>query len=209
MNGIRLTLVLTLLLESGTIAAARDIPDLPNCRAWLAYEGPETPTLLVVPDGSGSPFTEALLPDGTTVDATVFLEIRDGNDTPVANFPFEDLWLESADDGLQPCQGGTCADANTDELGMTYWIQPLRAGGHSQALTQVLIMGDPWGTEGLALSFNSPDINGDGQVDIQDVGNFAQNLFGTYDFRSDLARDGLVNLADLGRLIQGLGRNCP
>lgn len=203
-----LLVIMALLTAPVAFAQVSNIPDLPNCRAWLAYEGPETLTLLVMPDGSGPPFTQASLPDGTTVDATVFLEIRDANDVPVVNFPFEDVWLESEDGGLAPCVGGTCADANTDMTGLTFWVQPLRAGGHSQALTLVFIAGDTF-TDGLALSFNSPDISGDGMVNLQDVGLFAMNLFGTYDFRSDLSRDGQINLADLGQLALGLGGACP
>jgi hypothetical protein len=97
---------------------------------------------------------------------------------------------------------------NTDADGVTYWLEPLEAGGFSEALTAVMLNGDNVWYDGLSLSFNSPDITGDGMVTLHDVGTFAQDFFGEYRFRSDLHRDGVLNLADLGALIQGLGGEC-
>lgn len=198
-----------LFLLPAVALAQGGVPDLSHCEAWLAYDGPEMVTLRVVPDGSGPFFTDARLPDGTQVDATVYLLVRDWNDDPIADFPWEDMWLESFDGGLYHCSGGTTADVDTDLEGMTHWIQPMRAGGFSQTLTAVMVNGDNVWYEGLQLNFNSPDINGDGQVNIPDVGQFAGDFFGDYHFRSDLARDGLINLADLGGLAAGLGAVCP
>lgn len=191
------------------ILAQGGIPDLSHCEAWLAYDGPEMVTLRVVPDGSGPTFTEAKLPDGSQVDATVFLLVQDWFDDPVVNFPLEDMWLESYDGGLAYCNGGTVADVDTDAEGMTHWVEPMRAGGFSQALTAVMVNGENVWAEGLRLNFNSPDINGDGSVNIPDVGQFASDFYTEYHFRSDLARDGLINLADVGWLATGLGTNCP
>ena len=39
----------------------------------------------------------------------------------------------------------------------------------------------------LEVRINSPDIDGDGHVWLSDVGVFAADLNGTYNFRSDLA----------------------
>lgn len=190
--------------------AQSGVPDLSHCLTWMNYDGPEILTLMVVPDGSGPQFTAALLPDGTTVDATIYLQVIDWFDVPVPMFPWEDMWLESEDGELVPCIGGTCADEDTDAAGMTQWIEPLAAGGYSQALTGVLVNGEnvTW-DGGLPLNFNSPDNNGDLQVTIADVGWFATDFFGNYHFRSDLFRDGTINLADYGRMVQGLGANCP
>jgi hypothetical protein len=191
------------------LLALAQIPDLSHCQAWLAYDGPETPTVLVYPDGQGRPFTEARLPDGTLVDATVFLLVLDWNDNPIAAFPREDIWLESYDGGLFHCNGGTIADVNTDAEGLTWWSQPMEAGGYSEDLTMVLVNGDNVWAEGLALNFNSPDIDGDGHVGLPDVTWLAMDFFGSYHFRSDLQRDGVINLSDLGRLAAGLGGQCP
>lgn len=200
---------LFLLLTAGFALAQTGIPDLSHCEAWLVYDGPETPTLLVFPDGRGSHFDEAQLPDGAQVDATVVLVMRDMWDFPICCFPAEDTWLEAQDGGLVPCLGGTTADLNTDGDGMTHWATPLAAGGFSQAPLQVLINGEVINPGGLALSFNSPDFNGDLHVNLTDVQLFAADLTTGYTFRADLYRDGVLNLSDLGKLAAGMAAQCP
>ena len=56
---------------------------------------------------------------------------------------------------------------------------------------------------------NSPDITGDGQVSLHDLSQLATDFFGAYHFRSDLQRDGVINLSDVGRLAAGMGAQCP
>jgi hypothetical protein len=202
-------LVLPALLAAGQGLAQSGIPDLSHCQAWLQYDGADTPTLMVRPDGQGSAFTEAQLPDGTEVDARVFLRVLDWNDEPVEMFPREDLWLESRDGGLVYCPGGTIADESTDADGLTWWSRPLAAGGFSQALLAVLVNGDDVWVEGLRLSFNSPDINGDLAMNLPDVTLFAMDYFNGYRFRSDLYRDGVLDVRDLGRLAAAAGVECP
>lgn len=176
----------------------------------LAYEGPETLTLLVIPDGSGDPFDQATTPFGSREDGTITLVVLDAGDQPVPGFPREDLWLQSYDGGLATCLGGTIADTATDAEGRTRWTRPLFAGGSSQALTEVLINGSPPElTVGVKLSFNSPDINGDLAVDLMDLQLFANDFFGTDDFRSDFYRDGEVNLSDLSAMARAYGARCP
>jgi len=177
----------------------------------MAYQGPETLTLFVVPDGRGDSFDQAYLPFGGTEDATITLLLMDAYWVPIANYPAEDMWLESEDNGLVPCMGGTIADANTGADGRTQWLNPLLGGGHSQALTVVLVNGAQLEmTAGVHLSFNSPDINGDRTVNLTDVQLFTEDIyFSYYDFRSDFYRDGVVNLSDLGKMAEAIGANCP
>jgi hypothetical protein len=191
-------------------ALAQGIPDLGPSYAYLAYGGPEAATVLVVPDGGGRRFDEAVLSDGTVVDATLTLVVLDGNEDPVFGYPWEDLWLESADGGMVACNGGTTADANTDPGGETQWVLPLLAGGWSQALTQVYVNGSALTTgPGLNLHVNSPDLNGDLKVDLADLSQFVLDYFGAFAFRSDLFRDGLLNLADVAVFARALGAECP
>lgn len=176
----------------------------------MAYPGPETLTLLVRPDGGGRSFDDALLPWGDTADATITLVLRNANGDPVPDFPREDMWLVSDDDGLVPCVSGTIADANTDAAGMTQWQNPLFGGGYSEALTEVRVNGAPIElTIGVHLSFNSPDINGDLVVNLTDVALFAMDFFGDYQFRSDFFRDGQINLQDLATFAPAYGATCP
>jgi len=176
----------------------------------MAYQGPETLTLFVVPDGSGDSFDQAILPVGGTEDATITVLLVDANWVPIASFPAEDIWLESEDNGLIPCIGGTIADANTGADGTTQWLNPVLGGGHSQALTVVLVNGMLLEmTSGVNLSFNSPDINGDRTVNLTDVQLFTEDFYFSDDFRSDFHRDGIVNLSDLPRMAEAVGANCP
>lgn len=186
------------------------IPDISHSFASIAYDGPGIPALLVVPDGSGNPFTQARIEDGNEVDATITLTILDPLDLPIANYPFEDCWLESMDGGLVPCVGGTTADHNTDPDGITEWVNPLFAGGFSETPVYVMINGEALVTNpGLPLYFNSPDLNGDLAVSLHDVPIFTGDYFGSYHFRSDFHRDGAIDLRDIAILARKMQANCP
>lgn len=191
-------------------SALAGVDPLGECYGEIAYSGPGIPVLCNVPDGSGDPLTEAQLEYGARVDATLTLYLRDAMADPIQYYPAEDLWLESVDHGLTACLGGTTADGPSNQDGIATWTVPLRAGGFSQTLTQMMISGSPLITSaGFGLHHNSPDINGDGVVNLVDVSLFAQDFAAGYVFRSDFFRDGIVNLSDLGKLAVAMGRNCP
>ncbi len=179
-------------------------------QAHRAYLGPETSVVMVLPDGAGTPMSASRIVGGT-VDSSITLYLIDGAGRPVANFPREDMWLISADGGVSACLGGTVADGPSNAAGEAYWTQPLHAGGASEALTVVVINGAALtSSAGLAISYNSPDINGDGVVNLTDVPLFAGDFHGgAYDFRSDFHYDGIVNLSDVVHMAQGLGSSCP
>lgn len=179
---------------------------------YLAYPGSDFLTLLVRPDGEGNSLDEARQYNGDVQDATITLNLMDANYDPVPNYPREDMWLESEDNGLVRCLGGTIADADTDQLGMTQWQNPLRGGGYSEARTVVKVNGiEPELSNGVNLNFNSPDINGDLIVNLLDVALFAQDFFAypDFSFRSDLYRDGQINLQDMAIFMQAIGAICP
>ncbi|MGD9548196.1 MAG: hypothetical protein AB7V45_11720 [Candidatus Krumholzibacteriia bacterium] len=204
------TCVLILLWAVGAGASQPSgVPDLVLSTASCANPTPQTPTVMVAPDGGGAPFDQALLPDGTVVDATITLELKDGGGFPIFMYPFEDLWLESADGGLSPCLGGSIADANTDQNGETEWRNPLHAGGYSEAVCLVMVSGSSLIGSDLALAFNSPDINGDGRVDLSDVGLLASDYHGGFAFRCDFYRNGRLDLADVGMFARSYGTTCP
>jgi len=201
-------LVFFVVLITQPYLALAGIPDVTMCDASLAYPGPGTPSLLIVPDGGGNPFTEAHDEEGNVVDATVTLFIRDANGDPIVNFPFEDCWLVSEDGGMVACIGGATADQSTDVNGMTYWVNPLFAGGYSQAPFRVIINGNSLPSS-LDLSFNSPDINGDGTVNLADVALLATCYFSGYHFQCDYNGDGQLNLVDIYIFVEHLGAECP
>jgi hypothetical protein len=191
--------------------ANTSIPDLYLSEAFIAYDGPGVPTLMVVPDGSGNTFTEAHDEQGNVVDATITLYLRDSQGVPFVYFPREDMWLESADGGVVSCLWwGMIPDQNTDINGMTMWTNPPIAGGHSQGPVIVFIAGSPLlSNSGLPLEFTSPDINGNGHVNLQDLAILAPDFYSGYQFRSDLNGDGYINLSDIAIFAQHLGIHCP
>ncbi len=202
-----------LLLLSVTAARAGE----PGLDIWdiyvnvdYAYEGDETLTLFNLPDGTGSPFSEAQLPDGSLTDATLRIQLLDNYYVPVPDFPAEDMWLESFDHEMLPCLGGTTADFNTDADGWTVWATPLHAGGFSTSPCVLYINGMiPVDWYNLDLQFNSGDISGDGQVNLADLSIFAGSFFGDYAFEADFFCDGVINLIDVGAMAHGMGGSCP
>lgn len=203
--------VCTLILGVASFATA-GVPDLGYSEATMPnYGGTDAVSLFNLPNGGGSAFAAAQLADGTEVDATIQVTVRDGNQAVIPGFPGEDIWLASADGGMVACTGGTSADADTDADGVTQWVTPLAAGGSSMAVCHILISGDALTSPGsdMALHFNSADINGDRVVDLVDVGLFAGPYFGAYDYAVDFYHDGVIDLVDLGRFAVGNGAACP
>ncbi len=176
--------------------------------AWLDSGSQGPVSIFVLPDGSGFDFTEAMVEPGILVDATIHLELLDYGGFPIQDFPSEDMWLEWQDENTISCQLGTCPGAATDDAGQTSWTTPLRAGGYSEQECHVLVNGMPLCGPGLPLHCNSADINGDLMVDLVDVSLFASDLFSGYNYRSDFHFDGVINIADVAKLAQGMSSAC-
>lgn len=182
--------------------------------ATLATDGDLS--LFCVPDGSGSALSDAYVKGGSggsqvSADATVTLMARNAGDLPIVGYPAEDLWLAWIDSSeLIVCNAGTIADGPTDADGITTWTQPLRLGGHSESLVQVIVNGGTLaGNPGLTLSVNSADINHDGIVDLVDVGLFAHDFADpSVPYRSDFANDQVMNVLDVAKMAASIGAQC-
>ena len=175
-------------------------------------------SLLVLPDGSGLSLSEAMLFGGTTLDATIEFRLITEFGEYVAGYPFEDIWLEDDQGALQGYTYSFMrADANTDANGVARFSRAGTGGGAAVGDIRVIVSGTPatpYGSGGtphppLPLRTNSPDINGDGKVDLVDVPLFAGDFYNAYDYRSDFVWDGQINLSDVVQLAAGLGHNCP
>jgi hypothetical protein len=201
--------VCALIIGSAALAVA-GVPDLQLSTAVRANTSNQTMSLYSLPNGGGNAFTAAFLPGGVIGDATITLTLLDGLGVPIEGFSAEDMWIESADNGLVSCGGNAVANFDTNVNGVTAWTGRQFAGGQSQALCIVTINGDPLTSNlGLQISFNSADINADGFVNLSDGGFFSQDLFGAYDYRSDFNYDNSVNVSDAGFMAAGLGSSCP
>jgi len=207
-------LTITLIVCAASLASA-GVPDVTQCTA--ASGNANFAVLLNAPNGNGNAFTLARQDIGggiyAVVDATISVVVNDATPAAIFNYPFEDIWLESVDGGMAACTGGATADASTDILGMTQFQTALQAGGWSLANTRVLINGNAIATT-VAIGHNSPDIDGNGAVNLTDVQIFASDLYAyllqsIYNFRSDFYYDGKVNLTDLQKLAEHIGASCP
>lgn len=198
-----------ILVLVSSIAIATEIPDMDQSEVVAACRPDCQPVLYCVPNGSGSPFTEAGSLDGP-VDATITLYLRSNTGNPIPFYPREDIWL--ADPwGESYCLGGTIADFDTDIHGETTWVNPLARGSWDDWFGFVVVIsGEPLTNGDLGIVYNSPDINGDLVVNLIDVAIFSQDYFGGgFWFRSDFEYDGVVNLADIAKLSQAMGASCP
>jgi len=205
----KLTGFLVGILVVGFAAGAlANIPDLDNS---FAEVGPAGASVWNLPNGFGRGFDQAGDGSGGTVDATITLFLRDANDDPIVGYPFEDLWLETSGGGLVACPGGTTADLNTDDQGMTEWQNTMFAGGHSEGETvNVYVAGSPLNHPGLNVLFNSADIDGNLIVNLADLTEFAIDYDGqTGAYRSDYLYDGTINLSDVTLFAQGYQTSCP
>jgi hypothetical protein len=165
-------------------------------------------SIYCLPGGTGLALSDAYALGGTTVDATVGVNLYTCTMQPVAGWPAVDLWLGSPATGLVMPEGMTIADGPTDINGHTTFSGPIYAGGSGMELVvQIAGVGTINGTAPYHL--NSPDINADGSVNLSDVVEFAQDFYSGSGYRSDFFYDGTINLSDLVILAQGMGSAFP
>lgn len=162
--------------------------------------------ILVVPDGSG--------PTLASEGHVVWFRVVDRGGSPIEGYPFQDLMLARLDGTTQviPCPGGAVADANTDANGESTFSGALAAGGWTDETLYIHAAGVPAvDLPPLQLTVNSPDLDGNHMVNLQDIGAFALDFASGYAFRSDIGGDldGTLNLADVGVLAIHNGKSCP
>ena len=190
-------------------AAFANIPDVGHSTFEWAYSGEQPLSLFILPGGAGQALTEAYLPGGQTTDATITITVIDDFLNPVPLFPREDMWLESDDGAMISCSGGAIADTDTDANGQAMWSNPICAGSWSVAPMYVMISGIRVPGDGLPLSVNSADLDGNLLINLADVGIFAADLAAGYHYRSDFNFDGVINLIDVARMAGGVATTGP
>jgi hypothetical protein len=216
---------ITLIVCSASLVMA-GIPDASECDSNRLQGGAKA-ILLVVPGSAvdhpfdtaveiGHPFPAAQV----FIDATIQVTVRDGFGVAIANYPFEDIWLECPAGGNPPgdsdthvglaaCIGGATADVSTDVAGYTEFKNPPFAGGQSYGQTRVVINGNGLDNT-VDVSYTSPDLNGDGIVNLLDLADFTFDYFDSvYHYRSDLFFDSTINLLDLPEMAQYYTSACP
>ncbi len=213
--------VFLVLLASAAWALDTEVPVV-----WEMYSAhPDAEvSLVILPDGSGPESTQAMTYQGETVDATISLWLVGASTcvTPVANFPFEDMWLEPTGEKWRACYGPSCmdlipADDSATAEGYAEFQRGFSGGGWSLGPLTFFLNGwaaDDYCRDGtlfppFAMRFNSPDINADLQVNLIDVVLFSQDFYGAYHYRSDFVWDGEIDLLDLAVMAQSQGVSNP
>lgn len=120
-------------------------------------------------------------------------------------------WDDNGSGDLSMCH--TEADTQTDNNGVTQFSGVPFGGGWTQGNINVFhnnVATDFPGQQNV----NSPDISGNGVVNLEDVGDFASDyfawgLFQIYNFRSDFIKNGKIDLADVSEMSVHFGHTCP
>ena len=163
--------------------------------------------IMVCPTGDGS----GLASVGNVINIQVF----DVTGLPMAGLNWNDFEVDGVPpgglaDGFNPPSAWDQPPAGFVNLGGGAYqlIGTFIAGGVApQAMVKVrgVILGSP----PLPLIMNSPDRNGDGIVNLTDVGFFALALGAAYDWRFDYNGDGIINLSDTGFMALHIGHGYP
>jgi hypothetical protein len=177
--------------------ASAGVPDAGLSSSSAAGTG----TLLITPDGTGDTLA--------SIGAVVTVTVVDGTGTPIAGYPFQDMYLDDAGTAeISLCQGGSTADGNTNAAGVATISGGISGGGFTQVGLQVYLAGVAIGTA-LGINAVSPDINADLQVNLADFGDFGIDFKGAYAFRSDLDANGSIDLGDFGIFGGNYNTSCP
>ena len=202
------------------------VPCMRTSTASFPFQN-ESASMVVTPLGTGQgPGQVRTLGEEDLVDGTITVILNNSAGDPVNGVPPQDVWLETSQGGLflrtsADCGGGdrfaSIADVITGSgglAGQTTISQPIFGGGSSSYPDEKCRVMTSWGPvgrghpshpEGLDLNLyaNSPDIDRDHDVDLDDAIEMARGFWGnTGEYPLDLYWDGEINLRDVGPLIQ-------
>ena len=214
---------LILMLVSSVCMASRK-PGSSSISIDVDYGFTEPVSIFSAPDGSGYPLTRAFIFGGTEVDASLTVSLKVGS-TAMWGIPAEDIVLVLGGNFYHLCgeDGAVCGIGFTDGDGVMILDGPIAGGGyaepdghgaHIEVNTYFLNVTFFDSSQSFPMYMNSPDINGDGVVNLLDVTIHAsdQDKFdrlGRYSYRSDFNWDGIINEIDQDMLSEFYGASCP
>ncbi len=217
-----LVLFVTLTVWGGGTALAQNAPVAQNCSATLVTQGLQPVSMLLVPNGTGTPLSLCYDATGASVSAWISVTLRDAAGAPAVSIPATDVQLEAIGSLLAwcsptwyppPVHAPNLADGPSNAAGQTGFSLAYHGGGWIQAPTFVWVLeaSGAWNPIPMPLNlyFNSVDLNGDLIVNLSDVALFASDFFTTPQYRSDFNNDGVINLTDLTILAPHIGASCP
>lgn len=126
-------------------------------------------------------------------------------DFEVDGYPPNTIW-----DGVGPNGEHNVPASGFQNLGFGNYVLDgaLIAGGTNAGII-VKVAGVVIGGSPLPLSLTSADLNGNGIVNLADIGMYAAGFYSGYDWRFDFNSDGVINIADVGIMVSHLGSTFP
>ena len=193
-------------LVSAVGARAQYLVDPASCTVTINTD--QRVSLVVCPDNDGTRLDRAQLFGGETVDAAIEVVLRDAAGRPAIYATELDLWLAAP--GMEFCRGSNVPDFPIAADGSTGFLRPRRGGGClREPGLRVIYNGDPLGDGPIPnVIMNSPDLNGDGVINLVDVYRFAE-AFDNNDYAGDFVWDGRLDLADVAAFARHLEHSCP
>lgn len=193
---------------------------VPPIEITMNYPAGVAASVMTRPDGLGDPLANAWTWDGiagndaTRVDASFAAAVRNSLNSNLLSLDLSSVLLATNLGGLVPCPGGSDADGTV--LGEYVFSDPVLGGGSTNPGlaegTFVQVLDAPSvtfsGLSSLPIQFNSPDMNGDGTVNLADVVDFSEDLATSYDYASDFVWDGRIDLRDVAELAVSIGVGC-
>ncbi len=175
----RLSLSIVIIAVLGAAAAVAQ-PDLSQSTATS-----QTQCIFICPEGDGQGL------------ATILVTLHDSIGNPVVGYPAAQIWADAAVPGdLTYCETPFLADGPTDNLGQTTISGTVAGSGYTNQMF-VYVGNSPLVTSPLDITVTSPDINGDKVIDLCDGNLLGIDFLGGYNYRSDFACDGVLNLSDI------------
>lgn len=192
------------------------------CTAVLSGSPNNDVSMFLVPGGTGSPFSNCFEPGAVTVNAKITVTLVDIAGNPVVGYPHNWIALEEMNSPLGWCRNVTnpptsqCpnfADFPTNAMGQTDFTLSYYGGGWVIQPTHVWVFlpSSGWNQipSQLNVSYNSPDQNGDGIVNLVDLALFAMVFTGPYQYQADFNYDQVINIVDLAMFAMAMGSSCP
>jgi len=217
-----LTIFLIITFWGTATALAQNSPVAQNCSATLVTQGLPPISMLLEPNGTGTPLSVCYDATGAMVNAWISVTLRDAAGSAVTNVPATDVRLEEIGSPLAwcglnwyppPAHAPNLADVPSNAIGQTSFTLSYHGGGWIQGpiFVWVLEASGAWNPIPMPVNtyFNSVDINGDLLVNLTDVTLFTADFFGAPQYRSDFNNDGAINLTDLTLLAPHIGASCP
>jgi hypothetical protein len=204
------TLILVLLIPAVVLG---QVPDIAKCD--ISTRATEPVSIMICPccDGNGFEYAKTFGLTSYYLDATIEVNIRDGQENPINEIPAASIWMEAP--GITWClPEGNIVDFETGYMmapdGYTEFALAPCGGGCSEEFTlNGFLDGTSFNENPITyIKFNSPDLSGDGLINLADLAQFAAIYWEPATYCTDFYWDGEMNLLDLALFAEHYTHPC-